>query len=350
MPMESSSTSAEQWGIDMWLWKRHLENVGIVSGYLVCAHLQELDGCVTIAAGKLFCAKSSSSSMRTAVIFGGESRDRFHVVVTAKSSSTQSDKKHPPGTIESVRDEILASGGSASCRVCDVRDAESIAAVISDTIAERGGVDDIIYNAGAIWWGPVKDTSLKRYDLMEQINPRGLYAAVSAVLPHFLARGTGRIISISPPIYSRFFRGKTAYAMGKVGMSVLTIGLAMDFEGTGIAISALWPATAIQSAVTDAKALGTGYLRKPEIFADATLHILKDDAKRVNGQTFVDEDYLRHFQGVKDFTKYRLSHLTKILEDPDKEPPRMLPKEFPSLLVAEQEDRGISLSSVRSKL
>jgi NAD(P)-dependent dehydrogenase (short-subunit alcohol dehydrogenase family) len=50
---------------------------------------------------------------------------------------------------------------------------------------------------------------------------------------------------VSPPIYSRFFRGKTAYAMGKVGMSVLTKGLAMDFEREGkdeMAITSIWPA------------------------------------------------------------------------------------------------------------
>lgn len=53
------------------------------------------------------------------------------------------------------------------------------------------------------------------------------------------------MVVVSPPIYSRFFRGKTAYAMGKVGMSVLTMGLAMDWkrEGReGMAISSIWPA------------------------------------------------------------------------------------------------------------
>ena len=55
-----------------------------------------------------------------------------------------------------------------------------------------------------------------------------------------------RIIVVSPPIYSRFFRGKTAYAMGKVGMSILTKGLAMDWEREGkndMAITSIWPAS-----------------------------------------------------------------------------------------------------------
>jgi NAD(P)-dependent dehydrogenase (short-subunit alcohol dehydrogenase family) len=81
---------------------------------------------------------------------------------------------------------------------------------------------------------------------MQRINPEGLYATLEAALPHLRsAPSGGRIIVVSPPIYSRFFRGKTAYAMGKVGMSVLTKGLAMDFEREGskdMAITSIWPA------------------------------------------------------------------------------------------------------------
>lgn len=82
---------------------------------------------------------------------------------------------------------------------------------------------------------------------MQRVNPEGLYATVQAVLPHLKKNpgAKGRIIVVSPPIYSRFFRGKTAYAMGKVGMSVLTKGLAMDFEREGrdgLAITSIWPA------------------------------------------------------------------------------------------------------------
>jgi NAD(P)-dependent dehydrogenase (short-subunit alcohol dehydrogenase family) len=78
---------------------------------------------------------------------------------------------------------------------------------------------------------------------MQRVNPEGLYATIQASLPHLSS--AGRIVVVSPPIYSRFFRGKTAYAMGKVAMSVLTKGLAIDFEREGkndMAITSIWPA------------------------------------------------------------------------------------------------------------
>lgn len=86
---------------------------------------------------------------------------------------------------------------------------------------------------------------MKRFQLMQRVNMEGLYGTVQAALPHLKREKTGRIIVVSPPIYSRFFRGKTAYAMGKVAMSVLTKGLAMDFERQGLkdmAITSIWPA------------------------------------------------------------------------------------------------------------
>lgn len=88
---------------------------------------------------------------------------------------------------------------------------------------------------------------MKRFQLLQKINSEGLYGTIQAALPHFKANGwKGRIIVVSPPIYSRFFRGKTAYAMGKIGMSVLTKGLAMDFEHENkrdMAVTSIWPAT-----------------------------------------------------------------------------------------------------------
>lgn len=109
------------------------------------------------------------------------------------------------------------------------------------------------------------DTPLKRFQLMQRVNPEGLYAVVQAALPHLRAApgGRGRVVVVSPPIYSRFFRGKTAYAMGKVGMSVLTKGLAMDLERGGLkdmAITSIWPA--VVSAPRSRRHVGSGGLRK----------------------------------------------------------------------------------------
>ncbi|CAK7199278.1 hypothetical protein SEUCBS139899_001953 [Sporothrix eucalyptigena] len=93
--------------------------------------------------------------------------------------------------------------------------------MIDSTVELYGSLDALIYNSGAIWWASVEETPLKRFRLLQSVNVDGLYATVQASLPYFEKNGwKGRIIVVSPPIYSRFFRGKTAYAMGKVAIVV----------------------------------------------------------------------------------------------------------------------------------
>lgn len=160
------------------------------------------------------------------------------------------DPNSQQSTINTVAREITEADGRATALSVDARDFESTQAMVKELIRMHGRLDVLVYNSGAIWWSSVEGTPMKRFQLMQRVNPEGLYGCVQACLPHLSRRGKGRIIVVSPPIYSRFFRGKTAYAMGKVGMSVLTMGLAMDLKRQGreeMAITSIWPAAVRRS-------------------------------------------------------------------------------------------------------
>jgi NAD(P)-dependent dehydrogenase (short-subunit alcohol dehydrogenase family) len=204
--------------------------------------------------------RSRSIWRRTGIAVSYRTRRTFRrmlsevVVVAAKSTSDPSKlKTFPPdpnssdSTISTVEREIREAGGEATAIQVDTRRYESVKTLVDQTAKVFGRLDVVVYNSGAIWWSSVEKTPMKRFQLMQQVNVEGLYATVQACLPQFKAQGwNGRIIVVSPPIYSRFFRGKTAYAMGKVAMSVLTIGLAMDWKREGrenMAITSIWPAT-----------------------------------------------------------------------------------------------------------
>jgi len=281
-------------------------------------------------------------------------KNGYTVVVAAKSISDVStvkpfppDPNSPQSTISTVEREIKEAGGQATAIVVDVRDYNSVQNLVDQTVKKYGHLDVIVYNSGAIWWASVENTPMKRFQLMQRVNPEGLYGTIQAALPHFKNNGwKGRVIVVSPPIYSRFFRGKTAYAMGKVGMSILTKGLAMDWEREGkkdMAITSIWPASSIESAATgqitkdDPNAIKD--LRKPSIYSDAILAMLKAPAKQVNGLLELDEDYLRKYCGVTDFSKY------SVIEGAV--PRRIMPADFPSLEVAEQNDEGKRTDSLK---
>ncbi|KAF3940581.1 hypothetical protein ABW19_dt0208889 [Dactylella cylindrospora] len=275
-------------------------------------------------------------------------KNGYRVIVAAKTVSDESkltpfppDPNSQNSTITTVTREIREAGGEATAIQVDTRDSQSIGNLIEMTVKIYGSLDVLIYNSGAVWWSSVENTPLKRFKLMQSVNVEGLYATVQAALPHFKSNGwKGRIIVISPPIYSRFFRGKTAYAMGKVGMSVLTKGLAMDWKREGkteMAITSLWPAVAIQSAATpDPRMLAE--LRKPTIFSDAILELLRAPAEEVSGCLELDEDYLRT-KGVTDFSKYNVVAGSN--------PRRMLPAILPVLTVAEEDDEGNRIDSAK---
>lgn len=246
--------------------------------------------------------------------------------------------------------EILEASGSALAVPVDTRDPASIKALVAATISRHGRLDAVVYNSGAVWWAAVEDTPLSRFQLMQRVNVEGLYAVVQEALPHLKKSSSGgRVVVVSPPIYSRFFRGKTAYAVGKVGMSVLTKGLAMDLARQGLddkmAITSLWPAAAIESGATRAMTQRDPEeardLRKATIFSDAVLAVLSAPARSVNGRLELDEDFLRTDAGVTDFSKYAVV--------PGATPRRIMPRELPSLAVAEQDDEGKRMNSAEGK-
>ncbi|KAK7970330.1 hypothetical protein PG988_009403 [Apiospora saccharicola] len=301
-------------------------------------------------------------------------KNGYAVVVAAKSTTDDKDKNtalFPPdpnssgSTINTVAREIQEAGGEATALPVDVRDPSSIETLVARTVETYGRLDALVYNAGAVWWASVEDTPLKRFRLMQQVNVEGLYAAVQAALPHLKkgkdkqqGAGTGASSSSARPYTvasSGARRGmqclhrETAdmtIMQGKVGMSVLTKGLAMDFERQGLknmSITSLWPAVAIESAATQklerTDPSTARDLRKATIFSDAVLAVLRAPIATANGLLALDEDFLRSESGghVTDFSRYALV--------PGTAPRRIMPKRLPDLTVEEQEDEGTRINS-----
>ena len=109
----------------------------------------------------------------------------------------------------------------------------------------------------------------------------------------------------------------------------------------GMAITSLWPATAIESAatveITKKDPSERRDLRKATIFSDAVVAVLKADTGRVNGLVDLHEDFLRREGGVRQFAGNSVVEGAR--------PRRIMPRVFPSLEVEEQEDEGRRVES-----
>jgi citronellol/citronellal dehydrogenase len=231
-------------------------------------------------------------------------RDGANIAVAAKTETP-----HPklPGTIHSAAEEIEKAGGKALPLVVDVRDEETVKKALDATAAHFGGLDIVVNNASAIQLTPVKDTDMRRFDLMHQINARGTFMVSKYAIPHLEKAENPHIVMLSPPLdmKEKWFSGRTGYSMAKFGMSLVVLGLAGELRGK-VAVNALWPRTTIATAAVK-NLLGGDTLmsmsRTPDILADAA-YALFHKPKSFTGNFLIDDTFLAG-EGVSDFDKYR---------------------------------------------
>jgi citronellol/citronellal dehydrogenase len=234
-------------------------------------------------------------------------RDGASVAIAAKTSEPN---PKLPGTIHSAAQEIRDAGGTALAIQCDLRDEEQIAAAVGQAAQEFGGIDILINNASAINLTPTEATPAKRFDLMFDVNVRGTFLTSQAAIPHLRESAkAGRnphILTLSPPLSmkAKWFQHHVAYTMAKYGMSMCVLGMSEEYRKTGIAVNALWPRTAIDTAALQMiPGIDTAACRTPEILADAAYVILNRESKDCTGNFFVDDEVLASV-GVTDLEKY----------------------------------------------
>ena len=241
-------------------------------------------------------------------------RDGASVAIAAKTAEVN---PKLPGTIYSAAVEIEAAGGVALPIQCDLRDETQIEAAIAQAAAEFGGIDILINNASAINLTKTEATPAKRFDLMFDVNVRGTFLTSQAAIPHLRESAkAGRnphILTLSPPLSmkAKWFQHHVAYTMAKYGMSMCVLGMSEEFRKEGIAVNALWPRTAIDTAALQMiPGVDTAACRTPEILADAAYIILNRESKGCTGNFFVDDELLAS-EGITDLEKYSVVPGTK---------------------------------------
>ena len=234
-------------------------------------------------------------------------KDGAMIAIAAKTSEPN---PKLPGTIHTAASEIAAAGGKALAIQCDLRDENQISAAVDQAAKEFGGIDILINNASAINLTPTLQTPAKRFDLMFDVNVRGTFLTSQAALPHLQESAkAGRnphILTLSPPLSmkAKWFRNHVAYTIAKYGMSMCVLGMAEEFKREQIAVNALWPRTAIDTAaLAMIPGVDTAACRTPEILADAAYIILNRESASCSGNFFVDDEVLAS-EGITDLEKY----------------------------------------------
>ena len=235
----------------------------------------------------------------------GAARLGANVVLLAKT-----DQPHPrlPGTVHTAAAEVEAVGGKALAVVGDVRSEEDVQRAVDAAVERFGGVDLCLNNASAISTDPTEQLSAKKFDLMQQINIRGTFLLTKACIPHLRESPNAHVLTISPPLNMNphWLGAHPSYTLSKYGMTLLSLGWAVEYVSAGIGFSCLWPQTYIATAAVANSAGAEAMLaasRSPEIMADSAVEIFCGAAKDANGQCYIDVDVLAAV-GVDDLSTY----------------------------------------------
>ncbi len=122
----------------------------------------------------------------------------------------------------------------------DVTDLESVRAAVEATVAELGGIDLVLCNAGIAAYGSVEKTDPEAFDRVIDINLNGVFRTAHATLPHLLrSRGwigiVGSIASYAP------LPGAGSYNASKAGVELFTRALRAEVGWRGVTAASIHP-------------------------------------------------------------------------------------------------------------
>lgn len=124
---------------------------------------------------------------------------------------------------------------------CDVRDLSRIQEIVAEVHELYGSIDVLVNNAGVAGDDLIEDLSEDTWDLIHDVNVKGVFLMCKAVIPVMKHQNSGRIINAASfaAIVPRV--GSTAYASSKAAVAHFTRGLAGELGPWNITVNSYAP-------------------------------------------------------------------------------------------------------------
>lgn len=158
--------------------------------------------------------------------------------------------------LERLAGEIGGQGHTALAIQSDITDQEQAIAAVDRTVAELGGLDIVVNNAGQMLLGPIEDAPTEEWDRMIDLNLKGLINTTHAAVPHLLAaaesseRGCADVVNISS-VAGRVARsGSGVYNLTKHGVGAFSESFRQEFAKRKIRSTIIEPG-AVDTELTD---------------------------------------------------------------------------------------------------
>ena len=208
--------------------------------------------------------------------------------------------------IEPVAEQVRALGRQALVSPCDMTDAATVEAMLAGALVHFSAIDILVNVAGGrgpIGKSGVETTPDEFADILD-LNVRGCFLTMRAVLPGMIARRSGKIVNVGGTFGLRGRAGRVSYSASKWGLRGLTKSMALEAGPHSININCVCPGMvegprfdtvcqtmAMQQGITldaaRAKHAEDYALRRVSTGADvahAVLFLVSDMARQITGQ------------------------------------------------------------------
>ena len=123
--------------------------------------------------------------------------------------------------------EIGQNGNTFPVR-CDVTKAEDVKSLVEGAVEHLGAVDVFVNNAGTITMRQVIELGEDEWDLVMDVNAKGVFLCTRAILPHMLERKSGSIVNIASQAGKRGYKLFAHYCASKAAVIVFSKGVALE--------------------------------------------------------------------------------------------------------------------------
>jgi NAD(P)-dependent dehydrogenase (short-subunit alcohol dehydrogenase family) len=189
--------------------------------------------------------------------------------------------------------EIASAGGKSHAVTLDVRDAKGWDELVAELLAKHGTIDILVNNAGiAVGGDTAADVTEDIWDRIMDINAKGVWMGMKAVLPTMIEKQAGKICNVASTAAHIGLKDAAAYCASKGAVLALTRQAGVQYAPLNIQINSVSPGTTmtgIQKQVTEAQRAAflpltpIGRFAQPEEVAATIVFLCSEGSSFITG-------------------------------------------------------------------